>query len=41
MRILDTKNFSVPGYKAWGISCGIKKNEKKDLAIIFPTARPR
>ncbi len=35
MRTLDTKNFSVPGYKAWGISSGIKKNEKKDLAIIF------
>ncbi len=35
MRILDTKNFSVAGYKAWGISSGIKKNEKKDLAIIY------
>jgi len=35
MRVLDTKSFSVPGYKAWGISCGIKKNEKKDLAIIY------
>ncbi|MGE5173630.1 MAG: bifunctional glutamate N-acetyltransferase/amino-acid acetyltransferase ArgJ [Betaproteobacteria bacterium] len=35
MRILDTKNFSVPGYKAWGISSGIKKNEKKDLAILY------
>ena len=35
MRTLDIKNFFVPGYKAWGISCGIKKNEKKDLAIIF------
>ncbi len=35
MRTLDTKNFSVPGYKAWGISSGIKKNEKKDLAIIY------
>jgi glutamate N-acetyltransferase/amino-acid N-acetyltransferase len=35
MRTLDTKNFSVPGYKVWGISCGIKKNEKKDLAIIY------
>jgi len=34
MRTLDTKSFSVPGYKVWGISCGIKKNEKKDLAII-------
>src|SRR5512143_85785 len=35
MRTLDIKNFFVPGYKTWGISCGIKKNEKKDLAIIF------
>jgi glutamate N-acetyltransferase / amino-acid N-acetyltransferase len=34
MRTLDTKSFSVPGYKVWGITCGIKKNEKKDLAII-------
>ncbi len=34
MRTLDTKNFSIPGYKAWGIASGIKKNEKKDLAII-------
>jgi len=35
MRTLDTKNFSIPGYKAWGIASGIKKNEKKDLAIIY------
>ncbi len=35
MRILDTKNFSVTGYKAWGIHCGIKKTDKKDLAIIY------
>ncbi|HXY61565.1 MAG TPA: bifunctional glutamate N-acetyltransferase/amino-acid acetyltransferase ArgJ [Nitrospirota bacterium] len=35
MRILDVKNFSVPGYKAWGIHSGIKKTDKKDLAIIF------
>ncbi len=35
MRTLDTKNFSIPGYKAWGIASGIKKSEKKDLAIIF------
>ena len=34
MRVLDTKNFSVPGYKAWGIHCGVKKTDKKDLAII-------
>jgi glutamate N-acetyltransferase/amino-acid N-acetyltransferase len=35
MRILDTKNFTVPGYKAWGIHCGVKKTDKKDLAIIY------
>jgi len=35
MRILDTKNVTVPGYKAWGIHCGIKKTGKKDLAIIY------
>ncbi|HXY53813.1 MAG TPA: bifunctional glutamate N-acetyltransferase/amino-acid acetyltransferase ArgJ [Nitrospirota bacterium] len=32
---MDTKSFSVPGFKAWGIHSGIKKNEKKDLAIIY------
>ncbi len=35
MRNVDTRNFSVPGYKAWGIHCGIKKTDKKDLAIIY------
>jgi len=35
MRTLDTKNFSVPGYKVWGIHSGIKKTDKKDLAIIY------
>jgi glutamate N-acetyltransferase/amino-acid N-acetyltransferase len=35
MRILDSKSFSVPGYKVWGIHCGIKKTDKKDLAIIY------
>jgi len=35
MRILDSKNLSVPGYKAWGIHSGIKKTDKKDLAIIY------
>ncbi|HUJ16589.1 MAG TPA: bifunctional glutamate N-acetyltransferase/amino-acid acetyltransferase ArgJ [Nitrospirota bacterium] len=34
MRVLDTKNFSVTGFKVWGIHCGIKKTDKKDLAII-------
>jgi glutamate N-acetyltransferase/amino-acid N-acetyltransferase len=35
MRILDTRNFSVTGFKAWGIHCGVKKTDKKDLAIIY------
>jgi glutamate N-acetyltransferase/amino-acid N-acetyltransferase len=35
MRVLDTKNFSVTGFKVWGIHCGIKKTDKKDLAIIY------
>lgn len=35
MRILDTRNFTVAGYKVWGIHCGIKKTDKKDLAIIY------
>lgn len=35
MRILDTKSFSVQGFKAWGIHCGIKKTDRKDLAIIY------
>ena len=30
--------FSVPGFKAAGIACGIKKNNKKDLALIFSEA---
>jgi len=34
MKTLDSKNFSVPGYKTWGIHCGIKKTDKKDLAVI-------
>ncbi len=34
MKTLDSKNFSVPGFKAWGIHCGIKKTDKKDLAVI-------
>jgi glutamate N-acetyltransferase/amino-acid N-acetyltransferase len=35
MRTLDTRSFSVTGFKAWGIHCGIKKTDKKDLAIIY------
>ena len=27
--------FSVPGFKAAGIACGIKKNGNKDLALIY------
>ena len=34
MKVLDSKNFTVPGYKTWGIHCGIKKTDKKDLAVI-------
>ncbi len=34
MRILDTKNLMVPGFKVWGIHCGIKKDGRKDLALI-------
>ncbi|MFA5072669.1 MAG: bifunctional glutamate N-acetyltransferase/amino-acid acetyltransferase ArgJ [Nitrospirota bacterium] len=33
--MVDTKGFSVPGFKVWGIHCGIKKTDKKDLAIIY------
>jgi glutamate N-acetyltransferase / amino-acid N-acetyltransferase len=35
MRTLDTRSFSVTGFKVWGIHCGVKKTEKKDLAIIY------
>ncbi len=35
MKNLDAKNFTVPGFKTWGIHCGIKKTDKKDLAIIL------
>jgi glutamate N-acetyltransferase/amino-acid N-acetyltransferase len=34
MKKLDAKNVIVPGYKVWGIHCGIKKTDKKDLALI-------
>lgn len=34
MKKLDAKNIVVPGYKVWGIHCGIKKTDKKDLALI-------
>lgn len=29
------KSLSVPGFKATGISCGIKRNGNKDLALIY------
>src|SRR3989338_2869850 len=39
MKIANRKsqiaNFSVPGFKADGISCGVKKNGNKDLALIY------
>ncbi|HBR16411.1 MAG TPA: ornithine acetyltransferase [Deltaproteobacteria bacterium] len=39
MKIANRKsqitNFSVPGFKAAGISCGVKKNGNKDLALIY------
>jgi glutamate N-acetyltransferase/amino-acid N-acetyltransferase len=35
MKNLDAKNFSVQGFKTWGIHCGIKKTDKKDLAVII------
>ncbi len=28
-------NFQVPGFKASGIAAGIKKNQAKDLALIY------
>jgi len=34
MKKVDAKNISVQGYKVWGIHCGIKKTDKKDLALI-------
>lgn len=34
MKILETRNIIVKGFKAWGIHAGIKKDGKKDLAII-------
>lgn len=34
MKKIDAKNVVVPGYKVWGIHCGIKKTDKKDLALI-------
>ncbi|MBI5642967.1 MAG: bifunctional glutamate N-acetyltransferase/amino-acid acetyltransferase ArgJ [Deltaproteobacteria bacterium] len=33
--VAPVKNFKVPGFKASGISCGIKKTGRKDLALIL------
>jgi glutamate N-acetyltransferase/amino-acid N-acetyltransferase len=30
-----TENFTCPGFKAAGIAAGIKKNEQKDLGLIY------
>ena len=35
MKIIDTKKFTVTGFKAWGIHSGIKQDGKKDLALIY------
>jgi len=36
MKILENKSVShVKGFKAIGMYCGIKKNEKKDLGLVY------
>ncbi len=35
MKTPTPKNFQVPGFKAAGIACGLKKNGAKDLALIL------
>jgi glutamate N-acetyltransferase/amino-acid N-acetyltransferase len=37
MKTPTPKNFQVPGFKASGIACGLKKNGGKDLALILST----
>ncbi len=37
MKTPTPKNFQVPGFKASGIACGLKKNGAKDLALILST----
>jgi glutamate N-acetyltransferase/amino-acid N-acetyltransferase len=37
MKTPTPKNFQVPGFKAAGIACGLKKNGGKDLALILST----
>ncbi|CCQ89879.1 Arginine biosynthesis bifunctional protein ArgJ [Nitrospina gracilis 3/211] len=34
MKLKTKKTLSVPGFKAGGVACGIKKNGKPDLALI-------
>jgi glutamate N-acetyltransferase/amino-acid N-acetyltransferase len=38
MKTPTPKNFQVPGFKASGIACGLKKNGGKDLALILSTS---
>ena len=35
MKKITTRGFRVPGFKASGISCGIKTHGDKDLALIY------
>ncbi|KEH89384.1 MULTISPECIES: bifunctional glutamate N-acetyltransferase/amino-acid acetyltransferase ArgJ [Clostridium] len=36
MKILENKNLTdVPYFKATGVSCGLKKNSKKDICLIY------
>ncbi len=37
MKTPTPKNYQVPGFKAAGIACGLKKNGAKDLALILST----
>ena len=37
MKTSSKNNFQVPGFKAAGIACGLKKNGGKDLALILST----
>ncbi|MCH8312625.1 MAG: bifunctional glutamate N-acetyltransferase/amino-acid acetyltransferase ArgJ [Nitrospinae bacterium] len=37
MKTPTPKNFQVPGFKAAGIACGLKKDGGKDLALILST----
>lgn len=37
MKTISPAKFQVPGFKASGIACGLKKNGGKDLALILST----